>query len=233
MLERLLERAQGFVRPLGARPPISTALAGRHCRQPLHRALHAHARVLRARREAARRRRRQPRSAALLARQGREHARHGLHAAVAARRRLRDPRRRSRACPPSWRRTSPRTSACSPPAKRTCRIRRRACSMRSPCASTSSASTGLSIAIVGDIRHSRVARSAYHVFRTLGVPDLRIVAPPALMPAAEEFAGCARHTSLEAGLEGRRRRDDAAHPEGAHGPGRPAGRGPLLRRSTA
>src|SRR3954471_10001718 len=39
----------------------------------------------------------------------------------------------------------------------------------------------LAIAIVGDIQHSRVARSAYQVFRTLGVPDLRIVAPPAFM----------------------------------------------------
>ena len=60
----------------------------------------------------------------------------------------------------------------------------------------------LGIAIVGDIRHSRVARSSYHVFRTLGVPDLRIVAPEALMPAAEEFAGCSRHTTLESGLAG-------------------------------
>jgi aspartate carbamoyltransferase catalytic subunit len=60
----------------------------------------------------------------------------------------------------------------------------------------------LGIAIVGDIRHSRVARSAYHVLRTLGVPDLRIVAPEALMPAAEEFAGCSRHTTLEAGIKG-------------------------------
>jgi len=54
----------------------------------------------------------------------------------------------------------------------------------------------LGIAIVGDIRHSRVARSAFHVFGTLGVPDLRIVAPEALMPAPEEFAGCSRHTTL-------------------------------------
>ena len=61
--------------------------------------------------------------------------------------------------------------------------------MRSPCASASSASTGLTVAIVGDIRHSRVARSAWHVLATLGVADLRIVAPPALMPAAGEFAG--------------------------------------------
>jgi aspartate carbamoyltransferase catalytic subunit len=59
----------------------------------------------------------------------------------------------------------------------------------------------LSIAVVGDIRHSRVARSAYHVFRSLGVPDLRIVAPPALMPEQGEFAGCARHTTLRTGLK--------------------------------
>jgi aspartate carbamoyltransferase catalytic subunit len=62
---------------------------------------------------------------------------------------------------------------------------------------------GLAIAIVGDIRHSRVARSSYHAFRTLGVPDLRVVAPPALMPESEdEFAGCTRHTSLDTGLKG-------------------------------
>jgi len=59
----------------------------------------------------------------------------------------------------------------------------------------------LSIAIVGDVRHSRVARSAYQVFRTLGVPDLRIVAPAAFMPEAEEFAGCTRHASLRTGLK--------------------------------
>jgi aspartate carbamoyltransferase catalytic subunit len=58
----------------------------------------------------------------------------------------------------------------------------------------------LSIAIVGDIRHSRVARSAWHVFRTLGVADLRIVAPPVLMPEPTEFSGCSRHTTLEAGV---------------------------------
>ena len=60
----------------------------------------------------------------------------------------------------------------------------------------------LSIAIVGDIRHSRVARSAFNVFRTLGVPDLRIVAPESLMPGSQEFAGCSRHTALEAGIKG-------------------------------
>jgi aspartate carbamoyltransferase catalytic subunit len=59
----------------------------------------------------------------------------------------------------------------------------------------------LSIAIVGDVQHSRVARSAYQVFRTLSVPDLRIVAPPAFMPKPDEFVGCSRHASLKAGLK--------------------------------
>src|SRR6185295_10003603 len=60
---------------------------------------------------------------------------------------------------------------------------------------------GLSIAIVGDVRHSRVARSAYQVFQKLGVPDLRIVAPAAFMPESKEFEGCARHASLRTGLK--------------------------------
>ncbi|HKD54742.1 MAG TPA: aspartate carbamoyltransferase catalytic subunit [Steroidobacteraceae bacterium] len=61
---------------------------------------------------------------------------------------------------------------------------------------------GLTVAVVGDIRHSRVARSAWHVFSTLGVEELRIAAPPALMPDAEEFAGCTRHTELASALRG-------------------------------
>ena len=59
-----------------------------------------------------------------------------------------------------------------------------------------------SIAIVGDIRHSRVARSAYQVFRALGARELRIVGPDALMPDSREFAGCTRHSTLEQGLQG-------------------------------
>jgi aspartate carbamoyltransferase catalytic subunit len=59
---------------------------------------------------------------------------------------------------------------------------------------------GLTIALVGDVRHSRVARSALHVFSTLGVGALRVVAPPVLMPTDDEFLGCERHTSLDTGL---------------------------------
>src|SRR6201984_64952 len=61
---------------------------------------------------------------------------------------------------------------------------------------------GLAVAIVGDIRHSRVARSAWHAFSKLGVRDLRLAAPPALMPAANEFEGCTRFKSIARGLEG-------------------------------
>jgi aspartate carbamoyltransferase catalytic subunit len=61
---------------------------------------------------------------------------------------------------------------------------------------------GLAVAIVGDIRHSRVARSAYQAFRTLGAGDLRIVAPPELLPEADEFAGCTRSTDLGQGIAG-------------------------------
>jgi aspartate carbamoyltransferase catalytic subunit len=61
---------------------------------------------------------------------------------------------------------------------------------------------GLAIAIVGDIRHSRVARSASQALRTLGAQDIRLVAPPALMPPEGEFPGCRRETDIARGLAG-------------------------------
>jgi aspartate carbamoyltransferase catalytic subunit len=61
---------------------------------------------------------------------------------------------------------------------------------------------GLSVAIVGDVRHSRVARSAHHALTTLAVGELRIVAPEALMPPAGDFAGAKRCTTLAEGLAG-------------------------------
>jgi aspartate carbamoyltransferase catalytic subunit len=59
---------------------------------------------------------------------------------------------------------------------------------------------GLKVAIVGDVRHSRVARSAWHVLAALGVAEIRIVAPRALMPYSTEFAGCERCNTLDAGI---------------------------------
>jgi aspartate carbamoyltransferase catalytic subunit len=45
----------------------------------------------------------------------------------------------------------------------------------------------LTIVICGDIRHSRVARSDIHAFTAMGVREIRLCGPDALMPAAEEF----------------------------------------------
>ncbi len=62
----------------------------------------------------------------------------------------------------------------------------------------------LSVAIVGDIRHSRVARSDVQALRTLGLADLRLAAPSTLLPDASEacFAGAQVADSLDAALEG-------------------------------
>jgi aspartate carbamoyltransferase catalytic subunit len=60
----------------------------------------------------------------------------------------------------------------------------------------------LVVTIAGDIQHSRVARSAHHALMTLGVGELRLVAPPALAPDAAEFAGARLLDSIEAGVSG-------------------------------
>ncbi|MBI3545411.1 MAG: aspartate carbamoyltransferase catalytic subunit [Gammaproteobacteria bacterium] len=60
----------------------------------------------------------------------------------------------------------------------------------------------LKVAIVGDILHSRVARSQIHALSTLGVAELRVVAPKTLLPTAVEKLGVQVYTRMEAGLEG-------------------------------
>src|SRR6202453_213044 len=61
---------------------------------------------------------------------------------------------------------------------------------------------GLKVAIVGDIRHSRVGRFANHALTTLETTDLRLVAPQALLPAEDEFRGAQRFTRIEDGIAG-------------------------------
>ncbi|ROR34514.1 aspartate carbamoyltransferase catalytic subunit [Inmirania thermothiophila] len=62
---------------------------------------------------------------------------------------------------------------------------------------------GLTIAIVGDILHSRVARSQIHALRTLGAGEVRVVAPGTLLPAAAaEALGVRPCRHLDEGLEG-------------------------------
>jgi aspartate carbamoyltransferase catalytic subunit len=59
---------------------------------------------------------------------------------------------------------------------------------------------GLSVAIVGDLSHSRVARSTARALLTLGVGELRLVSPASLMPAAGELEGASRHHTLAEGI---------------------------------
>ena len=59
----------------------------------------------------------------------------------------------------------------------------------------------LSVAIVGDIRHSRVARSGIQAMKTLGTTDIRLIAPETLH-YKEETPGLERFASLEQGIEG-------------------------------
>jgi aspartate carbamoyltransferase catalytic subunit len=62
--------------------------------------------------------------------------------------------------------------------------------------------TNLTVAIVGDILHSRVARSQIHALTTLGVPELRVIGPQTLLPTEIEKLGVRVFTSLEEGLKG-------------------------------
>ncbi|MBS1270436.1 MAG: Aspartate carbamoyltransferase [Gammaproteobacteria bacterium] len=59
----------------------------------------------------------------------------------------------------------------------------------------------LSVAIVGDILHSRVARSQIHALNTMGVPDIRVIAPRTLLPTEVERLGVHPYTDMHAGLE--------------------------------
>ena len=59
----------------------------------------------------------------------------------------------------------------------------------------------LRVAIVGDILHSRVARSQIHALTTLGVPEVRVVAPATLVPADVNSLGVHVHHHLKSGLK--------------------------------
>jgi len=60
----------------------------------------------------------------------------------------------------------------------------------------------LKVLIVGDIRHSRVARSDLHALRTLGIGEIRACAPEALLPDDDTLAGCVVSHELDAAIEG-------------------------------
>jgi len=60
--------------------------------------------------------------------------------------------------------------------------------------------TGLRVAIVGDILHSRVARSQIIALNTLGVSEVRVVAPRTLLPADARSLGVHVHHDMDEGI---------------------------------
>ena len=62
--------------------------------------------------------------------------------------------------------------------------------------------SNLRVAIVGDIVHSRVARSDIHALTTLGVPEVRAIGPHTLLPGGLEQMGVRTFTNMDEGLKG-------------------------------
>ena len=60
----------------------------------------------------------------------------------------------------------------------------------------------LKILMVGDVAHSRVARSDLHALRTLGAGEIRVCGPQSLLPDDGTLAGCATGQDFDAMLEG-------------------------------
>ncbi len=60
----------------------------------------------------------------------------------------------------------------------------------------------LRIAVVGDVLHSRVARSEIHALTTLGVPEVRVIAPKTLLPRDVDKLGVQVYHNMEEGLRG-------------------------------
>lgn len=60
---------------------------------------------------------------------------------------------------------------------------------------------GLNVGIIGDILHSRVARSQIRALKTLGANEVRVIAPNTLLPPNIEEMGAIPHTNLTQGLK--------------------------------
>jgi aspartate carbamoyltransferase catalytic subunit len=62
--------------------------------------------------------------------------------------------------------------------------------------------SNLTVAIIGDILHSRVARSQINALTTLGVPEVRVIAPKTLLPGGVERMGVRVFHDMNEGLRG-------------------------------
>jgi len=61
--------------------------------------------------------------------------------------------------------------------------------------------SNLRVAIIGDILHSRVARSQIQALNTLGAAEIRVIAPKTLLPAHVESLGVNVSHNLTSGLK--------------------------------
>ena len=61
--------------------------------------------------------------------------------------------------------------------------------------------TKLTVAIVGDVLHSRVARSQIHALTALGVPEVRVIGPKTLLPSNVDTLGVRVFHDMRAGLK--------------------------------
>jgi aspartate carbamoyltransferase catalytic subunit len=59
---------------------------------------------------------------------------------------------------------------------------------------------GLKVAIIGDVLHSRVARSQIHALNILGAEEVRVIAPKTLLPKDIDSLGVHVYTDLALGL---------------------------------
>ncbi len=60
----------------------------------------------------------------------------------------------------------------------------------------------LKVVIVGDVKHSRVARSDLHALRALGCGEIRVCGPKSLLPDDDTLHGCIVSHDLDAALDG-------------------------------
>ena len=61
--------------------------------------------------------------------------------------------------------------------------------------------SNLTVAVVGDVLHSRVARSNIHALTTLGVAEVRAIAPLTLLPSGLDQMGVRVFTDMREGLK--------------------------------
>jgi aspartate carbamoyltransferase catalytic subunit len=62
--------------------------------------------------------------------------------------------------------------------------------------------SGLRVAMIGDVKHSRVARSDLQALRTLGMGEIRVCGPASLLPDDGTLDGCTVTQDFDAALDG-------------------------------